>query len=45
MLTATRAGSTYSEPEYTAWLNAAGFREIRRVRVPGPAGLLVAGRE
>ena len=45
MLTATRAGSTYSEPEYTAWLNAAGFREIRRVRVPGPAGLLVAGKE
>jgi (2Fe-2S) ferredoxin/SAM-dependent methyltransferase len=45
MLTGTRAGSTYSEPEYTAWLNAAGFSNIRRLRVPGPAGLMVAGRE
>jgi (2Fe-2S) ferredoxin len=45
MLTGTRAGSSYSEPEYAAWLNAAGFRAIRHVRMPGPASLMVAGRE
>jgi cyclopropane fatty-acyl-phospholipid synthase-like methyltransferase len=42
MLTGTRAGSTYSDPEYTAWLNAAGFRNIQHLRVPGPAGLMIA---
>jgi len=45
MLTGTRAGSTYSEPEYTAWLNDAGFRSVRHVRMPGPASLMAAGRE
>jgi hypothetical protein len=44
MLTGTRAGSTYSEPEYTAWLNGAGFRNIRRLHTPGPASLMVAER-
>jgi len=44
MLTGTRAGSTYSEPEYAAWLDAAGFRNIRHVRLPGPASLMVAAR-
>lgn len=42
MLVGTRAGSSYSEPEYTAWLREAGFGEIRRVRLPGPAGLMVS---
>jgi len=45
MLTGTRAGSSYSEPEYAAWLNDAGFRHIRRLRTPGPASLMVASRE
>jgi (2Fe-2S) ferredoxin/predicted O-methyltransferase YrrM len=42
MLTGTRAGNTYSEPEYTAWLTAAGFHNIRHQRMPGPASLMVA---
>jgi predicted O-methyltransferase YrrM len=42
MLVGTRAGSSYSEPEYAAWLREAGFGEIRRVRLPGPAGLMVS---
>lgn len=45
MLTGTRAGSTYSEPEYAAWLEAAGFRNVRHLRLPGPASLMVAARE
>jgi (2Fe-2S) ferredoxin/predicted O-methyltransferase YrrM len=44
MLVGTRAGSSYSEPEYTAWLEEAGFRDIRRVRMPGPAGLMIGTR-
>jgi (2Fe-2S) ferredoxin/predicted O-methyltransferase YrrM len=44
MLTVTRAGSTYSDPEYTCWLTAAGFREIRHLRLPGPTGLMIAGK-
>jgi len=45
MLVGTRAGSTYSEPEYAAWLNGAGFRNVQHVRMPGPASLMVATRE
>ncbi|MGD0496947.1 MAG: methyltransferase [Bryobacteraceae bacterium] len=44
MLVGTRAGSAYSEPEYAAWLAEAGFREIRRVRLPGPAGIMIGAR-
>jgi len=44
MLVGTRAGSAYSEPEYAAWLAEAGFQEIRRVRLPGPAGLMIGTR-
>jgi hypothetical protein len=42
MLVNTRAGSSYSEPEYDAWLKEAGFSETRRVRLPGPANLMIA---
>lgn len=42
MLVGTRAGSSYSEPEYDTWLKAAGFAESKRVRMPGPAGLMIA---
>jgi (2Fe-2S) ferredoxin/ubiquinone/menaquinone biosynthesis C-methylase UbiE len=45
MLTGTRAGSTYSEAEYTTWLEAAGFQSVRHLRMPGPASLMVASRE
>jgi cyclopropane fatty-acyl-phospholipid synthase-like methyltransferase len=44
MLVGTRAGGTYSEPEYTAWLTEAGFRDIHLVRLPGPARMLLATR-
>ncbi len=42
MLVGTRAGNTYSEAEYAGWLAQAGFKEIRRVRIPGPACLMLA---
>ncbi len=41
MLVATQAGSSYSEPEYSAWLQEAGFVETKRVRMPGPASLMI----
>ena len=44
MLVGTRAGSSYSEPEYAGWLNRAGFHGIQHVRLPGPAGLMIAAR-
>jgi hypothetical protein len=44
MLVGTRAGSSYSEPEYAAWLRAAGFDDVRRVRLPGPSGLMLGTR-
>jgi predicted O-methyltransferase YrrM len=44
MLVGTRGGSSYSEPEYAAWLGEAGFQHIRRVRLPGPTGLMIASR-
>jgi (2Fe-2S) ferredoxin/predicted O-methyltransferase YrrM len=44
MLVGTRGGSSYSEPEYTAWLGEAGFREIRHARLPGISGLMIGSR-
>ncbi len=44
MLVGTRAGSSHSEPEYAEWLRDAGFTEVQRVRLPGPAGLMIAVR-
>jgi predicted O-methyltransferase YrrM len=42
MLVGTRGGASYSEPEYAAWLAEAGFQEIRRARLPGITGLMIA---
>ena len=42
MLVGTRAGSTYSYDEYRAWMKAAGFGEVREIRLPGPSSLMVA---
>jgi len=42
MLVGTENGSSYSEPEYASWMRRAGFTEVRRVRVPGPSGLMIA---
>lgn len=44
MLVGTRAGSSYSEPEYAAWMQKAGFSDVRRVRLPGPGGLMMGVR-
>jgi len=44
MLVGTEAGSSYSEPEYAEWMRRAGFSEVRRVRLPGPSGLMIATR-
>ena len=44
MLVGTRAGSSYSEPEYATWLRDAGFNDVRRVRLPGPSGLMIGVR-
>jgi len=42
MLVNTRTGASYSEPEYEAWLKAAGFGDTKRVRIPGPVNLMIA---
>ena len=44
MLVGTREGNTYSEDEYREWLREAGFRKVRRMRMPGPASLMVGTR-
>jgi (2Fe-2S) ferredoxin/predicted O-methyltransferase YrrM len=44
MLVGTEAGSTYTEEEYASWLRAAGLGAVRRIRLPGPADLMVGAR-
>ncbi len=44
MLVGTKGGASYSGDEYTAWLEAAGFREVRRIRLPGPTNLMMGVR-
>ncbi len=44
MLVGTRSGSTYSSEEYFGWMKAAGFREVKHVRLPGPSGLIIGTR-
>jgi (2Fe-2S) ferredoxin/SAM-dependent methyltransferase len=44
MLVSTDAGGCYTEQEYSDWLRNAGFRDIRRVTLPGPSGLMIATR-
>ncbi len=45
MLVGTRAGSSYSEPEYAGWLRDAGFTDVHRLRLPGPSDLMVGVRD
>jgi len=40
MLVGTAAGSSYSAEEYGAWLERAGFADVRHVRLPGHTGLM-----
>jgi SAM-dependent methyltransferase len=44
MLVGTEAGSTYTEAEYASWMTAAGLAEPRRIRLRGPADLMVGTR-
>ena len=41
MLVGTPSGRSYRESEYRSWLTAAGLAGIERVRLPGPAHLLI----
>ncbi|UCC78898.1 MAG: acetylserotonin O-methyltransferase [Candidatus Zixiibacteriota bacterium] len=41
MLVGTRAGSSYSEAEYTDWLKKTGFADIKLIRLPGPTALMI----
>ena len=44
MLVGTPSGRSYRESEYAAWLGAAGLVDVARVRLPGPAHLLIGRR-
>lgn len=44
MLVGTQSGSAYSEDEYREWLHAAGFTDLRHVRLAGPTGLIIGTR-
>jgi len=41
MLVGTPSGRSYRESEYAAWLREAGLVDVARVRLPGPAHLLI----
>jgi len=41
MLVSTEAGASYSESEYTNWMEAAGFTSVCRINLPGPSDLIV----
>jgi cyclopropane fatty-acyl-phospholipid synthase-like methyltransferase len=41
MLVGTEAGASYNEKEFTTWMKDAGFGEVRRIDLPGPADLIV----
>jgi (2Fe-2S) ferredoxin/predicted O-methyltransferase YrrM len=41
MLVATDHGASYSETEYSGWMQNAGFADISRIKLPGPSDLIV----
>jgi (2Fe-2S) ferredoxin/predicted O-methyltransferase YrrM len=41
MFVGTDAGSSYTEHEYTQWMQDAGFVSVHRINLPGPADLIV----
>ena len=41
MLVGTEAGGTYTALEYTTWLQDAGLSGVHRLKMPGPADLMV----
>ncbi len=44
MLVGSQNGASYSEDEYLAWMAAAGFVDVTRVRLAGPTNLMVGTR-
>ncbi len=44
MLVGTANGASYSEDEYAAWLREAGFTDVRRAKLDGPAELMIGRR-
>ena len=44
MLVATREGNSYGEGDYNGWFRETGFRDSRRIELPGPTDLMVATR-
>lgn len=44
MLVGTKRGRNYTENEYRNWMVAAGLQNIERVRIPGPANLMIGSR-
>jgi len=44
MLVGTEAGGTYTEAEYASWMTAAGLTAVQRIRLKGPADLMVGTR-
>lgn len=44
MLVGTQGGDCYVEQEYADWLTAAGFGDVRRMKIAGPTELMVAER-
>jgi (2Fe-2S) ferredoxin/cyclopropane fatty-acyl-phospholipid synthase-like methyltransferase len=45
MLVGTRAGSSYSEHEYSDWLAEVGFKNMELMKLPGPTDLIAAYQE
>jgi (2Fe-2S) ferredoxin/predicted O-methyltransferase YrrM len=41
MLVSTDAGASYNAAEYTCWMKAAGFPDVRRLNLPGPSDMIV----
>jgi len=44
MLVNTKAGSSYSKPEYIYWLSSTGFKDIDLMPLPGPTDLIIASK-
>jgi len=44
MLVGTKGGASYTEGQITSWMESAGLSDVRRIRLPGPAHLLVGTR-
>jgi ubiquinone/menaquinone biosynthesis C-methylase UbiE len=45
MLVHTEAGDTYTLPEYTAWLNEAGFRRVETADIGSPSPMIVGTKD